>query len=152
VTRAKTRPSIYNNFREPLGGRPSWEGLVTWPINYGRYTEWVLLHRGYILRPSGWLTGFYHFNREGISPGGTDFSNLDEDGYNEVCFTPVGEQKNDWAEWNWKANYSGIYGWYMNENESRPYYWGSILFIKNDVYVHTGETYNTPKSPYEEEE
>ena len=129
------RPSL-------LGGRPAWEGVVTWPIDYSRYTEWMLLHRGYVPRRSGdWLTGFYHFNRVGVSAGGGDpYTNLDEDGYNEIALTPVGEKANKWADSNWKRNFPGLYAWYMDEQESRPYYHGSILFIKSDTYVHNEKT------------
>lgn len=123
------------------GGRP-WEGVVDWDIDYARYTEWALLHRGYETRPDGWLTGYYHFNIVGVSYGGhvgQVNQQLDEDGFNEVCFVPIGDQANKWANSSWKNHHFGLWDWYESD-EMRPYYWGSLLFLKNDVYVHTEPT------------
>lgn len=131
---------------QPVGncatGRPL-EGIVDWEIDYAKYTEYALLQRDYVPRPGrgAWLTGYYHFNRRGIGYGGWSTEKLDEDGFNEVCWVPIGEQDvNRWAETNWKRNFTGLYAWYSDADEQRPYFHNAILFIKSDVYVHTAGT------------
>lgn len=140
-------------------GRPL-EGIADWDIDHSRYTEWALKARGYVPRreKEGWLTGFYHLNKKGIRVGGGsphghgDTKNLDEEGFNEVAFVPIGAQRTPHAESVWAAYFPALHAWYMDDNELRPYFHSAILFIKTDVYLHTQGTADGEGDPYENDE
>lgn len=131
---ASKKPSICTLHKHPE------EGPVE--VDLALFTEFALRERGFILRTGGWLTGYYHWNRPHAIVGCGMPTDPDEYGWVEICFAPIGEQAgtNQWAEMNWKRNYPAIYAWYMDDTDMRQFHHGCLLFIKSDVYIHTGET------------
>jgi len=117
------------------------QGVYVWYFDPMRYTPWALSQRGYAARKGTWINGFFHMNRPGCSPGGSDDRDRDEDGFNEVAFVGTGEISNAWAEKTWKLHYRGIYDWYKSE-ERRPYFFRAILIFKSDVYTHSDKVWN----------
>lgn len=122
-----------------VGGRPRWAGILD-AYDPARYTEWALKQRGYVpVGPgSSYYSGFYQLclpavvGQSGCNPG-QELLGLDEDGFNEICFVPIGDQDNGWALANWRN--TPIWDWYADNDEMRPFYLGPGLLIKADVYI-----------------
>jgi hypothetical protein len=143
---------VSKSFRHhATNGRKFDEGILNEDLDPARFTEWALLNRGYVVlavQDQWQREGYYTWKRKGLrdTSGHDSDTDLDEDGFNLITNVPIGAEKPpSWAEFSWKNHHPGLWAWFTDEEEMRPYYMGASLWRKADVYIDTSEPTYTPR-------